>query len=220
LYCSYRPQDMAYVLRDAGAKIVITSGGKVACHLLGITDTCPGLEAVYVMEGMEDGDSLHLFSELEVSGADDAELESRLKHVSRDTLATLIYTSGTTGEPKGVMLSHGNILANLKAIPDVFSFKYDDRMLSFLPLAHALERMASHFLPYTFGISVAFAERPDTVAKNMAEAQPTILIAVPRLLEVVRSRILGQMAKQPSFKRYLFRSFLTLGTQQVKVISG
>jgi len=220
LYCSYRPQDMAYVLRDAGAKIVITSGGKVACHLLGITDTCPGLEAVYVMEGMEDGDSLHLFSELEVSGADDAELESRLKHVSRDTLATLIYTSGTTGEPKGVMLSHGNILANLKAIPDVFSFKYDDRMLSFLPLAHALERMASHFLPYTFGISVAFAERPDTVAKNMAEAQPTILIAVPRLLEVVRSRILGQMAKQPSFKRYLFRSFLTLGTQQVKVLSG
>jgi len=97
--------------------------------------------------------------------------------------------------------------------------KPDDKMLSFLPLAHALERMASHFLPYTFGISVAFAERPDTVAKNMAEAKPTILIAVPRLLEVIRSRILGQVAKQPTFKQCLFRQFLVLGVKQGKALS-
>ena len=214
LYCSYRPQDMAYVLRDAGVKLAITSGGKVARHLLNVADTCPKLKAVYVMEKMADGDKLRLFAELEAGEVDVAELGARLKSVGRDTLATLVYTSGTTGEPKGVMLSHGNIMANLKAIPGVFSFKPDDKMLSFLPLAHALERMASHFLPYTFGISVAFAERPDTVAKNMAEAQPTILIAVPRLLEVIRSRILGQVAKQSALKQGLFRQFLALGVAQ------
>jgi len=219
LYCSYRPQDMAYVLRDAGVKIAITSGGKVARHLLNVADTCPKLKAVYVMEKMADGDKLRLFAELEAGEVDVAALEARLKSVDRSTLATLVYTSGTTGEAKGVMLSHGNILANLKAIPDVFLFAPDDKMLSFLPLAHALERMASHFLPYTFGISVAFAERPDTVAKNMAEAKPTILIAVPRMLEVVRARILGQVAKQSAFKQRLFHNFLALGAVQGKTSS-
>jgi len=219
LYCSYRPQDMAYVLRDAGVKLAITSGGKVARHLLNVADTCPKLKAVYVMEKMADGDKLRLFAELEAGEVDVAELDARLKSVGRDTLATLVYTSGTTGEPKGVMLSHGNILANLKAIPGVFTFHPDDKMLSFLPLAHVLERMASHFLPYTFGISVAFAERPDTVAKNMAEAKPTILIAVPRMLEVVRARILGQATKQSAFKQRLFHRFLALGVEQGQALS-
>ncbi len=219
LYCSYRPQDMAYVLRDAGVTIAITSGGKVARHLLNVADTCPKLKAVYVMEKMADGDKLRLFTELEAGEVDVTGLEARLKSVGRDTLATLVYTSGTTGEPKGVMLSHGNILANLKAIPSIFLFVPNDKMLSFLPLAHVLERMASHFLPYTFGISVAFAERPDTVAKNMAEAKPTILIAVPRLLEVIRSRILGQVGKQSAFKQRLFRQFLALGAKQGNTVS-
>lgn len=224
LYCSYRPQDIAYVLRDAGVKIAITSGGKVARHLINVADSCPELKAVYmteemVMEAMADRDNLHLFAELETGEVDVTGLETRLNSVGRDTLATLIYTSGTTGEPKGVMLSHGNILANLRAIPSIFLLAPDDKMLSFLPLAHALERMASHFLPYTFGISVAFAERPDTVARNMAEAKPTILIAVPRLLEVVRSRILGQVAKQSAFKQRLFRNFLMLGASREKAVS-
>jgi len=219
LYCSYRPRDIAYVLKDSGARLAITSCGKVTRHMLRAADSCPELEAIYATEEEAAGDKLHLFAELEAGEVDEAGLGTRLEHVGRDSLATLIYTSGTTGEPKGVMLSHGNIMANLKAIPGVFSFRPDDKMLSFLPLAHALERMASHFLPYTFGISVAFAERPDTVVRNMAEAKPTILIAVPRLLEVIRSRILGQMAKQSSFKRLLFRDFLTL-TQQGKALSG
>ncbi len=219
LYCSYRPQDMVYVLQDSGARLAITSCGKVARHLLEAANSCPDLEVIHVMgessmDAMVDGDKLCLFAELETGKVDAARLEARLESVGRDTLATLIYTSGTTGEPKGVMLSHGNILANLKAIPSVFSFRPDDKMLSFLPLPHALERMASHFLPYTFGISVAFAERPDTVAKNMAEAKPSIFIAVPRALEVVRNRILGQAAKQSHLKRSLFHKFLTLGAKE------
>jgi len=140
-----------------------------------------------------------------------AQLDRRLAAVNRDTLATLVYTSGTTGKPKGVMLSHGNIMANLEAVPGLIQFRTDDMMLSFLPLAHALERTGGHFLPYSFGLSVAFAERPDTVARNLAEASPTMMITVPRLLEVLRSRILGQVAKQSVLARSLFGQFLSLG---------
>jgi len=214
LYCSYRARDIAWVLNDSGAKLAITSGGKVARQLLEAAKETPKLETVYALEEMADGEKLRLFAELETGPSMSDELHARLEAIGRDTLATLIYTSGTTGDPKGVMLTHGNIMANLLAIPEIYAFQPDDLMLSFLPLAHALERMASHFLPYSFGISVAFAERPDTVARNMAEARPTILIAVPRLLEVVRSRVLGQAAKQSAFRRALFHRFLELGMRR------
>ncbi|MFQ5345681.1 MAG: AMP-dependent synthetase/ligase, partial [Mariprofundus sp.] len=111
-----------------------------------------------------------------------------------------------------------NIIANLEAVPAVFDLSVGssngDRMLSFLPLAHSLERTAGHFLPYSFGLSVAFAERPDTVAKNMTEARPTLMIVVPRMLEVIRSRILSQVGKQSIFKQKLFHSYLNLANKK------
>jgi len=211
LYCSYRPQDMAYVLKDSGAVAAFTSGGKLLRDLLLAVKECPHIKAVYSIDRESDGDILHHLQELEAGDVDTEELSRRLEKVDRDTLATLVYTSGTTANPKGVMLTHGNILTNLESVPTIVpDLSLEDRLLSFLPLAHALERTASHFLVYTYGISVAFAERPDTVAKNLAEARPTIMIAVPRLLEVVRSRILGQVASQPAISRRLFHAFLNL----------
>jgi len=212
LYCTYRAQDIAYVLEDAGVRLAITSGGKTASHLLQAAESCPALETIHVMDAsLADGNRRRAFAELESCQADMQAIAARLQDVGRGTLATLIYTSGTTGDPKGVMLTHGNILANLEAVPDILTFGPDDRMLSFLPLAHSLERMAGHFLPYTFGISVAFAERPDTVARNLLEARPTVLIAVPRLLEVIRGRILGQVTRQPAFRQSMFYTLIKQG---------
>ncbi|MFQ5519600.1 MAG: AMP-dependent synthetase/ligase, partial [Mariprofundus sp.] len=154
---------------------------------------------------------------LESIEPDMQKLDKRLGKVERDTLATLVYTSGTTANPKGVMLTHGNIITNLEAVPaviDLSSGSAGDRMLSFLPLAHALERTGSHFLPYSFGLSVAFAERPDTVAKNMTEATPSIMILVPRMLEVIRSRVLSQVSKQPAIKQKLFHLYFKLTAKQ------
>ncbi|MFQ5355131.1 MAG: AMP-dependent synthetase/ligase [Mariprofundaceae bacterium] len=211
LYCSFRPQDMAFVLENAGVHTVFASGGKVLKHLLEAINSCSGIKSVYAIEGItSDEVLLHDFSELESGEVDESGLKKRMQKLTRDTLATLVYTSGTTANPKGVMLSHGNLMANLEAVPNVVEFGEDDKMLSFLPLAHSLERMAGHFLPYSFGISVAFAERPDTVAKNMAEARPTVLVTVPRMLEVVMNRIRGQVAKQPAVKRRMFYMFLRL----------
>jgi len=212
LYCTFRPQDIAYVLNDCEAKLAITSGGNLLRHLLTAADAAPSLQAVYALDcGKTMDKRLHPLSDLQ-AGEDAlaARLDAQLAGISRDTLATLVYTSGTTGHPKGVMLSHGNIMANLEVVPSSIHFNDDDMMLSFLPLAHALERTGSHFLPYSFGLSVAFAERPDVVVKNLAEARPTLMITVPRLLEVVRDRILGQVSKQSAFSRSMFNQFLAL----------
>jgi len=214
MYCTFRPQDIAYVLNDCEAKIAMTSGGNLLRHLLTAADSAPGLQTVYALNCAKTADQrLYPLSDLQTGGGGPlaASLDARLAGISRDTLATLVYTSGTTGNPKGVMLSHGNIMANLEVVPSVIHFNDDDIMLSFLPLAHALERTGSHFLPYSFGLSVAFAERPDTVAKNLAEARPTLMITVPRLLEVVRNRMLGQVSKQSIFSRNIFDQFLALG---------
>lgn len=209
LYCSYRPQDMAYVIKDSGAMLAITSGGKLLATLLDATQSCPDVQAVYALQTNESNDRAKPFSELESVEGGRGTLDERLKATGRDTLATLVYTSGTTGNPKGVMLSHGNLMSNLEAAEDIIEIDPStDKMLSFLPLAHCFERTCGHFFPYSVGLSVAFAERPDTVAKNLTEASPTILISVPRLFEVIRSRMLGQIAKQPGIKRFLFNAFL------------
>ncbi len=212
LYCTYRPQDMSYVLNDSGAIAVITSGGKLLRELLSAAETCPHIKQIYAIDNAAESKKVASLASLEANQPDMEKLEKRMGKVDRDTLATLVYTSGTTANPKGVMLSHGNIITNLEAVPDVIDLNpgsSGDRMLSFLPLAHALERTGGHFLPYSYGISVAFAQRPDTVAKNMTEACPSLMITVPRMLEVVRSRILSQVSKQPAISRKLFHLYLT-----------
>ena len=211
LYCTYRPQDMAYVINDAGVSMAFVSGGNLLRHLLQAAEECPKLRHIISLEeAAQDNPLVRSLQTLEEHELLEDELKARMARLDRDTLATLVYTSGTTGNPKGVMLSHGNILANLDAVPEVVELNRDEVFLSFLPLAHALERMAGHFLPYSFGISVAFAERPDTVAKNLGEACPTIMITVPRMLEVVRNRILAQVNKQSSWKKKLFYTYLDL----------
>ncbi|NWF36946.1 long-chain fatty acid--CoA ligase [Mariprofundus sp. KV] len=214
LYCSYRPQDMAYVLKDSGASIVFTSGGHLLRDLKKAAAECKTVKHIYATDDADDGTLVRNLAELEGGEPDEERLSRRLGKIERDQLATIVYTSGTTANPKGVMLTHGNILTNLETVPNVIDLLREERMLSFLPLAHTLERTASHFLPYSYGISVAFAERPDTVAKNMAEARPTIMVSVPRMLEVVRSRILAQVAKQSAFKQKLFHSYLDLAGRE------
>jgi len=223
LYCSYRAKDMRYVLNDAGAIAVVTSGGKLLQDLLIAAEGCSHLKHIYAIDGQPDHAQVATLLSLESCQPDHEKLDKRLAKVGRDTLATLVYTSGTTANPKGVMLTHGNIITNLESVPAVLDLSAGadgDRMLSFLPLAHALERTGSHFLPYSFGLSVAFAQRPDTVAKNMVEAQPTLMITVPRMLEVVRSRILAQVNKQPALRRKLFYLYLKMSGNKMYSQSG
>ncbi len=213
LYCSYRLQDIIYVLQNSGATTVFTSGGKLLCDLQKAVVECPSIKQIYTVDDSGSGELVLPLSGLGSSEESEAELEHRLENIDRDQLATIIYTSGTTAHPKGVMLSHGNILTNFETVPAVVDLSPDDKMLSFLPLAHSLERTGGHFLAYSYGLSVAFAERPDTVAKNLAEACPTIMIVVPRMLEVMQNRILAQAAQQSVLKKLLSQSYFNLAAK-------
>ena len=107
-------------------------------------------------------------------------------------LASIIYTSGTTGLPKGVMLSHANFVSNVLSLTEVIDFCATDTALSFLPLSHVLERTATFFL-FHVGAAIAYAESIETVAANMVEVRPTIVVSVPRLFEKIYSRIMDQV---------------------------
>jgi len=211
LYCSYRPRDIAHVLNDSGAIIVFTSGHRLLENLMIALAQCPKVSYIYSLDNAFDHAKVRLISDLESGNVEEAVLTQRLVNIDKESLATLAYTSGTTANPKGVMLTHGNIISNLQSVPSSISLtsgQNGDSFLSFLPLAHMLERTGSHFLVYTFALSVKFAERPDTIAKNMMETKPSVMIVVPRMLEVIRNRILTQINTQSLLKQKLFHLYL------------
>jgi long-chain acyl-CoA synthetase len=132
------------------------------------------------------------------------------KEIQPDDLATLIYTSGTTGNPKGVMLSHKNILSNLRGISQIFNFGIQDRTLSFLPICHVFERTINYYFQMV-GVSVYYAENMGTISDNLKEVKPTVFIAVPRVLERIYDKIIGIGKELRGIKKQLFFWAVNLG---------
>jgi long-chain acyl-CoA synthetase len=131
-------------------------------------------------------------------------LKESIRLINENDLCTIIYTSGTTGEPKGVMLTHRNILSNVEAALQAFPIGKDDMFLSFLPLCHIFERMAGYYTCLSSGATLAFAESIETVAQNLVEAKPTILTTVPRLFERMYSKIIKNVESQSEAKQKIF----------------
>ncbi len=129
--------------------------------------------------------------------------------ISEDTLATIVHTSGTSGQPKGVMLSHKNILSNVQAIQEIFPVEPTDVSLSFLPLSHILERTVGQFTLLASGAAIVYAEGIDKIQQNLSEVKPTILITVPRLLEKVYAKVQSQIEHAPGIVRSVLQKGLT-----------
>ncbi|MFA4838766.1 MAG: long-chain fatty acid--CoA ligase [Candidatus Neomarinimicrobiota bacterium] len=132
------------------------------------------------------------------------EFEKDAMSITKDDLLTQIYTSGTTGEPKGVMLTHGNLTSNVYGSLQVVVADENDTFLSFLPLSHILERMAGHFLATWAGAKICYAENIEKVAENITEVHPTLMIAVPRFYEKVYAKVIANVAASSAVKRSLF----------------
>ncbi len=220
-YTTNTSNDHRHILGDSGAKGAIVSTRKLAGNLLPAALDSPELEFVIAMDPPEMSrdlniDVLHLDDVIErgrEGHANIVELASRWKP---DDTACIIYTSGTGGLPKGVMLSHRNILANCAGARDrLEELGLDDEVfLSFLPLSHSYEHMAGQFFPMTIGAEIYYAEGADTLAANMAEARPTIMTAVPRLYETLHQRITLGVRKAGGAKERLFNLAVELGSRR------
>jgi len=210
VYPTISETDYTYILNHAEVKFVFVGSPDLMRKVQHILPEIDSIKSVFTFRPVE---GFTLLSELIESGKQQArpqELSSLKASVKPDDLATLIYTSGTTGYPKGVMLSHANLLSNVAAVYTFFPVDDSCRALSYLPLCHVYERMNIYTYLY-LGVSVYYAENMGTIADNIREIQPEILTTVPRLLEKVYDKIISKGMKLKGIRRQLFFWALNLG---------
>ncbi|MGB3542241.1 AMP-dependent synthetase/ligase [Rubrivirga sp.] len=206
LYTSTPTDDAAFILRDSGAKVLVASTRIQLRKGVAALDSCPDLEAVVSMiEPRTPDDRVTLWdAALEGGAAQPADLDARADAVTPDDLSALIYTSGTTGQPKGVQMTHRNLMSNAHAAHQRYDITEDDVHLSFLPLSHAFERTCGYATVLAAGAQIVYAESVDAIAKNLPEVQPTLVVAVPRLFERIYTTIHKTVEAAPAPKRLLF----------------
>jgi len=207
IYTSLMPEQIKYIINDSDARIVVCSNREL---WLKVDAVRPELRNVhyFILIDEEGPQGVVSLSEVMARGktiaAKDPRLfEKRALAVKPDDLASIIYTSGTTGVPKGVMLTHGNFVSNSKALDAVTEFSVKDTIMSFLPLSHVLERMTTFSFLYK-GASIYYAESIDTVAENLLEVRPTIMISVPRLFDKIYAKVMDNILTQSPVKRKIF----------------
>jgi long-chain acyl-CoA synthetase len=210
IYPNLPAEQIEYILRDSGASAIFVSDDEQTGKVAQIRASLPGLRCVIGFGPSRLNGQDATLAELEADGARGesesraAEYEREARTVRPDDLATIIYTSGTTGDPKGVMLTHDNIYSNVVASANVIPFGGTDVGLSFLPLSHIFERMAGHYLMFTTGTSVAYAQSIDTVPADMLEVRPTLVCSVPRLYEKMYARVLENAMAGGALKQRIF----------------
>ena len=210
VYPTLPAAQIEYILKDSGAVAVFLSGREQALKVASIRDNLPALKCVISFESVGDELADMTIAEFERRGAAAEPPNAAALHRERalrarpDDIATFLYTSGTTGEPKGVMLTHDNIHSNVLSICDLIPFTGSDVCLSFLPLSHIFERTIGHYLMFSTGTSIAYAESVLVVPENMLEVRPTLMVSVPRLYEKMYARVLESAATGGAVKRKLF----------------
>ncbi|WP_353097126.1 AMP-dependent synthetase/ligase [Empedobacter brevis] len=211
IYPNISDNDYEFILNDAEIKLCFVSNDFLYQRLLGIKDTVPNLEQVYTFNTYPHTPNWIELVSKGISISDET-LQTMMDKVKPTNLATLIYTSGTTGNPKGVMLSHENLLADVNSSEYSFPVKAYDKALSFLPACHAYERVFQ-YVYIKMGLPVYFAQSMDTIGQDMKEVQPHIFSAVPRVLEKVYDKIMATGEQLTGIKRALFFWAISLGEQ-------
>ncbi|MGB5379173.1 AMP-dependent synthetase/ligase [Muriicola sp.] len=210
IYPTISEEDYSYILNHSEAKYCFVSCTEVLEKVQNIKKQVPSLKGIYSFDEI---DGCTHWTELLATGEDTSyqeEVEMRKNAVKPEDLATLIYTSGTTGRPKGVMLSHKNIVSNVIASQLRIPFDYGSSSLSFLPVCHIFERMVLYLYQYC-GISVYFAEGLDKISDNLKEVKPNVMTVVPRLLEKVYDNIINKGTELTGIKKSLFFWAVKLG---------
>ncbi|VAW13252.1 Long-chain-fatty-acid--CoA ligase [hydrothermal vent metagenome] len=203
IYPTISQEDYEYVLNHSGAKYCFVSCHDVLEKVNAIKNNVPLLKEVYSFDSLSNCKNWKEVLELGTDTSNQNEVEKIKEAVRPDDLATLIYTSGTTGRPKGVMLSHANIVSNALSSSKRFKTGADERSLSFLPICHIYERMMIYLYQY-LGITIYFAESMEKIGDNLKEVEPHVMTAVPRLLEKVYDKIITKGSELTGIKKKLF----------------
>ena len=232
IYPTLPEAQVRYILADSGARVAVVADETQAAKVRAVWDELPELSAMVIMDPAADAaageESGSGHEELSLAEATDRghrrlmtedglgrEYKERATAIAPDQLATIIYTSGTTGEPKGVMLTHGNVASNVMAGGSVVRVDSEDAALSFLPLSHAFER-AVVFLYLYQGVTVTFAESLDTIARDLGAVRPTVMTGVPRVYEKFHARVHEAVAGAPAIRRRLFHWAVGVGLRRAR----
>ena len=214
IYPTISTEDYLFTINNCEAKFVILEGLSVMNKIEEIRPNTPNLQYVYTMVNRDKYPYFQQLVELGETHPHPEELEQRKVNVKPEDCATIIYTSGTTGVPKGVMLSHSNLMGQLRGIEHTPA-KWSKTAFSFLPICHAYERIMVYMYQY-LGMSVYYAESLATLADNMKEIHPTMMTAVPRVLEKMYEKVIQGGNKKKGLERFIFRRAIKL-TERYKI---
>ena len=216
-YTTNTPEDHAHLLLDSGARMAVASTVALADRVLAGAAHVGGLQALWCMEAQQEGGRGTPFAPLLDDGQAPDDIAAEAETIPAGALACLIYTSGTSGLPRGVMLPHRAMLSNIQGVvPLAKPLRLDGSVyLSYLPLSHAYEHTVGQFMLPAFGATVAYGRGLEHLAADMLAVRPTILTAVPRMLEVIRSRILLQVGREAPGKRQWFERAVAAGERRL-----
>jgi len=223
VYPTLTPKQIEYIFNDAGVKATFVSNQVQLSKIEKIYDSVESLDKVIIFteKGISAPEYLLSLKELMEIGRDFKAKNPNywidmIKEVKPEDILTIIYTSGTTGEPKGVVLTHKNLVSNILSATQVVPMTPEDTFLSYLPFSHSFERMAGFYAAFACGGVVALAESIDTIAQNLLEVRPTIMTSVPRLFERLYNRIIKGVESGPALRKKIFYWALDVGKKYVQ----
>ena len=211
VYPTLIPSQVEYILNDSTSKVVFAENQVQMEKVMAVWGNCPQLTHAVVMDDSNteaDDRIINFLDFLNLGTKHEQETETSFDDLTAkpepNDLLTLIYTSGTTGNPKGVMLSHGNMMSNVEGTKQDISFDQTEIFLSFLPLSHSFERMGGHFTAFSVGAQVYYAESIETVPDNLREVKPSVVLSVPRLYEKMYAKVREGLKSAPEARQKIF----------------
>ena len=218
IYPTLIAAQVEFILKNSNSKLVFVENQEQLNKVKECFDSCDELKYIVVMDDSCDNETENIINFIslldkgkEFSQNCELSFNDIVNSINEDDILTIIYTSGTTGVPKGVVLTHRNLIANITSILKVADFTLNERFLSFLPLSHVLERMGGHYTAFSIGATIFYAENMETIADNMVESKPTIVVCVPRVFEKIHAKFIAGVKSAPKIRQKLFYWALAVG---------